>query len=746
MIITQFRKKRLIRLARKRNFQFRLTTLLLLSAFIAFGIVITAWFTGETRISTIFAHINKLQDNPPIWLDVPMATGHYLLAPSVLLFLIVLAVMKSSPQPRVWSRQFVVGILLILTLRYFLWRSFSTLNLATPLDGVFSLGLLFFELLMLLGGFIQLFLMLNVTDRHREANEKSVAVIEDKFTPSVDILIPTYNEPVFILQRTIIGCQALEYSNKKIYLLDDTRRPEMKALAEELGCEYITRPNNNHAKAGNLNHAIAKTNGELIVVFDADFIPTKNFLTRTVGFFQDKKVALVQTPQSFYNPDPIARNLGLESILTPDEEVFYRQIQPLKDAVGSVVCCGTSFVVRRSVLAEVRGFVTDSLCEDYFTGIRISANGYRSIYLNEKLSAGLAAENIAAYATQRFRWAQGTLQGFFTKSNPLTIPGINLKQRLAHLEGLLSWFSPISRVYFILMPIAYSFLGVFPIKASAAEWLYFFLPYYIVSFTAFSWLNNKSRSALLSDIYSIVLCVPLMLTVIKVLVNPFSKGFKVTPKGTARKQFYFNWNLALPLIILFIGTAFSVWRNIEITLSPETALQVKGLSLGLLWSIYNLIMIGISLLIFFDAPKPNLYEWFDLRRVVHLKVGERSLWGITTMLSEFGAEIALTQTPAQLVKNIPVKLEIPDENLLLDAQIVCTGFKEEFPTVQVQFESVSLNQQRRLIEMLFCRPGQWKSKNTPGEVSSLILIFRVLLKPQILFNRKVNVTPVAVAK
>lgn len=240
----------------------------------------------------------------------------------------------------------VVGILLVLTIRYLLWRSLTTLNLSTPLNGVFSLGLFFLELLMLAGNIIQLTLLLRVRDRQPEANHHSINVLNGTFIPTVDIMIPTYNEPTFILKRTVIGCQALDYPHKRIYLLDDTRRSQVQALAEELGCEYVTRSDNRHAKAGNLNHAIARTDGELIVVFDADFVPTKNFLTRTVGFFQDLQVALVQTPQTFYNPDPIAYDLGLEDILTPEEEVFYRQIQPFRDAAGGVICSGTSFVVR----------------------------------------------------------------------------------------------------------------------------------------------------------------------------------------------------------------------------------------------------------------------------------------------------------------------------------------------------------------------------------------------------------------
>jgi len=259
----------------------RLATLFLLGIVVLSGVIVTAWFAGVGAIEKIFAQIQFLQENPPMWLEVPRVMGEYLLAPTVALFLVAIAIMKASPQPRTWSRVLVVGILLGLTLRYVLWRSLSTLNLTNPLNGFFSLGLFLLEMLMLASSTIQLFLMLKMKSRNREADQLANQVLDGSFQPSVDIFIPTYDEPIFILRRTLIGCQAIEYANKKIYLLDDTRRPEMKQLAEELGCEYMARPDNRYAKAGNLNHAIAKTSGELIVVFDADFIPTKNFLIRT---------------------------------------------------------------------------------------------------------------------------------------------------------------------------------------------------------------------------------------------------------------------------------------------------------------------------------------------------------------------------------------------------------------------------------------------------------------------------------
>jgi cellulose synthase (UDP-forming) len=721
------------------------------------GAIAAAWFAGEGTISTIFQRLDQLQESSPMWIGAPMMVGNYLLFWTVALMLAVMAIIKISPRPRIWSRTLVVSILLILAVRYLLWRTLSTLNLSTPLNGVFSIGLFLMELLLLSGGIIQLMLLLRTHDRRPEADRLSQAVINKTYLPTVDILIPTYNEPNFILRRTVIGCQALDYEKKTIYLLDDTRRPEVQALAEELGCEYRTRSDNRHAKAGNLNHAIARISGELMVIFDADFVPTRNFLTRTVGFFQDPQVALVQTPQTFYNPDPIARNLGLENTLTPDEEVFYRQIQPIRDGVGGVICAGTSFVVRRSALTATGCFVTESLSEDYFTGIRLAANGYRVLYLNEKLSAGLAAENIAVQALQRTRWAQGTLQAFFIKSNPLTVPGLGPLQRLAHLEGLLHWFTSPARVGLLFIPLAYAFLGVIPIRATGAEVLYFFIPFYLVQLSAFSWLNSRSRSAVLSDVYSLVLAFPLAVTVVKVMLNPFGKGFKVTPKGGVSDRFSFNWQLAFPLIAMFVVTAISLWTNLgtyllmgtwQPSMPLEVAEQLKGIGLGWVWSAYNLLMLSIALLILVDVPRTSPYEWYNLRRTARVQVGEQTFWGFTTAISEIGLEVALTQTHFSEmgeVRTLPVQITLMEEELTFSGQISQIDLGGEYPLAKVLFAPLNLPQQRSLVELLYCRPGQWKNRCSPGELESLGLLLKILLKPRFLFDRQANVRAIAVS-
>ncbi len=746
-------------------FRLRFATLAMLGGVGGLASISLAWFAGEPATLTFFHQLNMLQSSTSAWLGVPMIAGYYLLAPTVILLLLALLVMQLSPQPRRWSRAIVVGSLLLLAARYVVWRSLTTLNLVNPLNGVFSLGLFLLEMLMMLQTSILLVLTLLTRDRRREADYYSIAVAEGRYQPSVDILIPTYNEPNFVLRRTVIGCQALNYPNKRIYLLDDTRRPEVRELAAELGCEYMTRQNNHYAKAGNLNHAIAKTSGELVVVFDADFVPTRNFLTRTVGFFQDPDVALVQTPQSFYNFDPVARNLGLENIVTPDEEVFYRQLQPIRDGAGSVTCAGTSFVVRRSALEEAGGFVIGSLSEDYFTGIKISANGYRLVYLDEKLSAGLAADTMIDYTTQRLRWARGTLQAFFIDANPLTIPGLSPIQRLAHLEGLLAWFTNLSRVGFLFVPLAYAFLHVIPVRASTAELIYFFLPYYLLNLCVFSWLNYRSRSALMSDVYTLVIALPLASTIIQSMLAPFSKGFSVTPKGTARDRFTFNWGLALPLFVLWGVTALSLYHNLSVWIVDGWKdlynHQGKGLSIGWIWSSYNLFTISVALVALLNVPKTDHNEWFGVSRAVCLslkqdlrsseRVSERvnQRWGVTTMMSEGGVEIALTQADfPELIqgRTLPVSLYLPEENLTLQGVITQTRTRNDQLTVRVQFQSVTLEQHRQLVELLFCRPGQWKRQNTPGELHSLWLMLRVLLKPRVLFNRKADeIRAIAVA-
>ena len=699
----------------------KVSELLLLA--IAFVIsVFVLWAAGISEITQVFNDLAFWQQHPPNWLQVPAVSNNYLWLPTAMLFLAVLSIAKISPEQKPWSRLVVVLILLGLMGRYLLWRSLASLNLNTSLNGFFSLLLLIVELYFTFRIGFQAFLLLQFKDRREEAEKNAIAVTSGQFTPAVDILIPTYNEPAHIIQRTVIGCQALEYPQKKIYVLDDTRREEIKSLAQKLGCEYLTRPDNKYAKAGNLNHAIAQTSSDLIVVFDVDFIPTKNFLTRTVGFFQDPQIGFLQTSQDFYNADLIAYNLGLSDVLPHATENYYSHYQLLRDGVDCTGLSGSSLVLNRAAIEKIGGFVTTSLSEDYFTGISLSAQGYKSVYLNEKLSAGLGTENMTGNLTQRLRWSRGTLQGFFIKENPCTIPGLKLIQRITHLEeGLFSWIGDLPRLCLLLTPFIYT-LGITPIQASLPEILYFLLPYYLVYFTVYTWLNRKTQSFLIGDIYTSIHCIPLSVNLFKVLLNPFSEGFKVTPKGVSRNASVFHWDLASPLIGLLIINLISFGG----TIYQFSANQNQLAGIVIIWSAYNLLLIGCILASLLDAPKVSV-EWFKLSKPIAIKFCKTnfsSLSGTTTEISEFGIKVTLNQKIAPLSPPTSVLIEFTDNQIEFFGEIVNVSTEPEFPQLEIKFENLSLNQQRYLVETLFCTPSQWLRRETPGDLQILWLLLK----------------------
>jgi cellulose synthase (UDP-forming) len=285
-----------------------------------------------------------------------------------------------------------IGLLTLLGVHYLVWRLGSTLNLASPLAAALSLTALGAELLILASVFLQF--SFSLWPSPRPATETLAATPGARAAAarcfSVDVLVPSYGEPPALIERCLRGCLAMAYPHQTVWLLDDSGRPELAALCERLGVRYLHRPERRHAKAGNLNHALAHCRGDLIAVFDADVVPLQGFLANLVPMFADPRLGFVQTPQSAMNADPVMRNLRLERWLMPEEECFYRWIQPSREAVGAVVCAGTSFVMRREALDRVGGFDTGTPAEDLATGIRITALGYRNRYLNRKLSAGLA--------------------------------------------------------------------------------------------------------------------------------------------------------------------------------------------------------------------------------------------------------------------------------------------------------------------------------------------------------------------
>ncbi|MGZ8921665.1 MAG: glycosyltransferase, partial [Limisphaerales bacterium] len=312
-------------------------------------VISLAWFADPAWREAAGDSTSRLFERAQSHLTIQGGTSTAgLLYPAVaMLFLAgVLRLLFNTPPD--WMRLPVGLVFLFLQIAYLAFRLLATLCLDSwsnaAVSILFFVSELFIHFRIALGNLS----LLHLTDRRAAADDSQRAVQKGAYQPWVDVFVPTYSEPVEMLRRTIIGCQGMEYQNKTVYLLDDQRRPAMRALARALGCEYLDRPDNSHAKAGNLNHALACTRGEFIVCFDADFVPCRDFIQRTVGFFRDPSVAMVQTPQNFFNEDAVTRNLGLENVLEDEQRLFFRTLQPGRDSMNAVVCHGSCFIVRRS--------------------------------------------------------------------------------------------------------------------------------------------------------------------------------------------------------------------------------------------------------------------------------------------------------------------------------------------------------------------------------------------------------------
>ena len=220
------------------------------------------------------------------------------------------------------------------------------------------------------------------------------------------------------------------------WVLDDGRRPAVERLATELGARYLTRPDNTHAKAGNINHALKYVEADVIAVLDADHVAHPDFLRHTLPYFDDPQVALVQTPQDFYNVDSFEhQDRGRKQVFN-EQAIFYRVIAPGKNRWGGAFWCGTCALVRLEALREVGGVATETVTEDIHTTVRMHSRGWQTVYHNEVLARGLAARSLDEYLLQRNRWATGAMQVIRTQ-NPLTTPGLSFGQRLSYANDAL---------------------------------------------------------------------------------------------------------------------------------------------------------------------------------------------------------------------------------------------------------------------------------------------------------------------
>ncbi|GBD24383.1 Cellulose synthase 1 [bacterium HR29] len=406
---------------------------------------------------------------------------------------------------------------------------------------------------------------------------------------SVDVFIPTYNEPLSVLRPTIAAAVAMEYPHRT-YVLDDGRREEVRALCEELGAEYLTRPTNTHAKAGNINEALKKTSGEFIAFFDADHAPFPHFLVRLLGYFRDPKVALVQAPQVYYNLDSFQHERARSSREhSPwhEQSVFYDAILPGKDRWNAVFWCGSTAIIRRRALEKIGGVDTRTVTEDMHTTMSIHARGWKSVYHNEELAVGIAPDDLEAFLVQRLRWAQGAVQ-ILRSDNPLLRRGLTWRQRIAYFTSVAYVLEYVPKLIYLVTPIEALLFGVLPMRTSGEELLWHFLPYYVSGVVATRLLSRGTLPYFPSQRFHF-LKLGIMLRALTALVYPRRLKFKVTPKvGDAAQPLYLELRHLKLQIGLGVASALAAgWAVGWWAAGAEWQLQGAGLWVTVGWALFN---------------------------------------------------------------------------------------------------------------------------------------------------------------
>jgi len=635
----------------------------------------------------VHAQFNLISDFNSDWL---------IWTPFILVTLSMVFAMWVYPVPPHPLRILAISALAVSHTLYILFRTFNTLNFNTVGSGIITLFLWFFELMFYLCSLSLYIQLLFPIDRSHTADIYEKKVVSGEYQPWVDVFIPTHSEPVEMVRRTIIGCQAMEYERKRIYLLDDGHRPEMQELATTLGCFYITRPDNIHAKAGNINNALKQTNNELIAMFDADCIPTKNFLRRTVGFFQEDNLALIITAQSFYNADMFSHN----TMSLTEQSRFFRHTQRGRDRFNAILCYGTCFVTRRAALEAIGGIPTETLSEDWATSIKLQAAGYKTYFLDEMLGAGAVAESMGEYVQQRVRWTQGTLQSLFASTNPFRIEGLSFMQRIIHAYGILHYLLNPFYIFLVLMPLLYFFFGYSPFYASQGQFWFFFMPFISLNCLTFSWITREYTSKLSSIICECFMAVPLSIAAFKTLVWPFGWRFRVTRKGIYRVSAAINWLIGTPLLFFFSLLAVGICYGFS---SMHWYDSQELFYFLFFWCLLRIFALWIGVYASFDFPQKRRSMRFE-HKMACLINGKGQITGKTLDISEYGLLLESENNLDGIEKESKGIVRIEDMGII-DAPVRLTRTHGHYAAVS--FEDLPINAYRKLVEYLYCRPGQW---------------------------------------
>ena len=526
--------------------------------------------------------------------------------------------------------------------------------------------------------------------------------------PTVDVYIPTYNEPITVVGPTVLAALAIDWPHDKlrVYLLDDGRREEMRDFAAEVGAQYITRSDNQHAKAGNLNHALRLTDGEYITIFDCDHVPTSSFLTSVMGWFlRDKRLALVQTPHHFFSPDPFERNLHNFRKMPSEGVLFHNFIQDGNDLWNSTFFCGSCAVIRRGPLEEVGGIAIETVTEDAHTALRLQRRGYRTAMINKPLAAGLATESLSDHIGQRVRWARGMAQ-IFRIDNPFLGRGLSFAQRICYSSAMLYFFNGGPRLVFLTAPIAFLVFDVYVIHASALEITLYVLPHLLHIIITTSRMHAGHRRTFWSDVYDTVLAWYFLLPTFLALINPRYGKFNVTAKGGVIENDRFEWMMSRPLLILaglnLICLGFGFWR-----LGYGQVDEFGATLINIAWTTFNLLILGAGIAVAVERAQRRVRHRAEITVPVVLKTTDNQSYpGQTVDITSDGAALAFQARPDTHEGDlVTVSFNHDKLETIFTGRVIALSPQQ----IRLAWNTMPLNSESILVQCSLATSGVWSN-------------------------------------
>ena len=609
----------------------------------------------------------------------------------------------------------------LMSTRYIYFRATQTLHFNSEIEAILGIGLFLAEL------YIWVILLLTYLQTVFPLKRGIVPLPDDVSTwPTVDIYIPSYNESLEVVRDTVLAAQCIDYPRDKlnIYLLDDGKRREFAVFAADVGVGYITRNDNSHAKAGNLNHALKLTKGELICVFDCDHVATRIFLQATVGsFLQDPKLALLQTPHYFYSPDPFERNLSLGKNIPNEGSLFYGPIQQGNDNWNATFFCGSCAVIRRSALEEIGGFAVETVTEDAHTALKMQRLGWKSAFLAIPLAAGLATERLVLHVIQRTRWARGMTQ-IFRMDNPLFGRGLTWQQRCCYLSAMLYFQFALPRVAFLTAPLAYLLFNLNIIHSSAGLIFAYALPHLLLTIYLNSRMNGRYRYSFWGEIYDIVLAFHLILPTAITMIFPKRGKFNVTDKGGLLNIGYFDFSVVRPHLIVAILLTIGIIAGLVRAFAHDYfAVDPKVIALNVGWGIYSLVFLLAAIAVARETrqTRKTIRIDVDVPVIIHYASGISSRTH-TQDLSMGGCRIVVPDNRHLTDEIEEIELQLQSGSISIPVSVI--GSDDEF--IRLMFENIPLSRRRELVRVVLARADAWIRPPKPQDnpFRSLLIIIR----------------------